>query len=260
MLKVRVIPTLLWKQFGLVKGVRFNSRRRVGSALPAMRVYTQREVDELILLDVAAQQLGNGPDFELIEELGQECRVPFTAGGGICDIAQADEIMRIGADKISINSASYTNPMLVTDIARRYGAQCIVASVDVRGSPMGGWECFSHCGSRWTGRKVVDWVTQLEDLGAGEILITSIDRDGTMTGYDLPLIEAVVHAVNIPVIAAGGAGTYQHMVDAVIQSGASAVAAASMFHFTECTPMGVKHALAAADIPVRWPLSPAAFS
>lgn len=257
MLKVRVIPTLLWKEFGLVKGVGFDSWRRVGPVLPAMHVYTQREVDELILVDITAHQAGSTPDFESIEEFGRDCSVPFTVGGGLCNIAHIDRMLRIGVDKISINSAAYVDPKLITDIARRFGAQCIVASVDVRADTAGDWMCFSHAGSWATGRKVREWVRELEDLGAGEILITSIDRDGTMKGYDLALVEAVTHAVNIPVIASGGAGSYQHMVDAVVQAGAAAVAAASMFHFTEQTPSGVKQALAAAGVAVRWPLAPA---
>ena len=138
----------------------------------------------------------------------------------------------------------------MSEIARRHGAQCVVASIDVWAQD-GGWTCFSHAGKQATGREVVTWARELEDRGAGEILITSIERDGTMQGYDLPLIEAVVRAVSIPVIASGGAGNYQHMVEAVTQAGASAVAAASIFHFTEQTPAGAKAALAAAGVPVR---------
>lgn len=253
-LKVRVIPTLLWKQFGLVKGVGFDSWRRVGSVLPAMRVYAAREVDELILVDIIAHHPGNELDLESIEDLSQDCHVPFTVGGGICRPDQVAQLLRIGADKVSVNTAAYQNPQLISDIARRHGSQCVVASVDVRADGDGCWKCFSHAGTHATGRCVVQWVRQLESMGAGEILITSIDRDGTMKGYDLGLVEAVAKAVTVPVIASGGAGSYQHMVDAVVQSGAAAVAAASMFHFTEQTPAGAKRALAEAGVPVRWPL------
>jgi len=251
MLKVRVIPTLLWKKFGLVKGVGFDSWRRVGPVLPAVKVYNQREVDELILVDIVAHLSSDDPDFESIDEFGQDCFVPLTVGGGITRIDQVQKLLRAGADKVSLNTAIYTRPELVTEIAMRHGAQCVVASIDVRANSAGGWMCFSHAGQKATGRDVQTMARELEDRGAGEILITSIERDGTFQGYDLALIEAVVGAVKIPVIASGGAGNYQHMVDAVIQAGASAVAAASMFHFTEQTPAGAKEALARAGVPVR---------
>ena len=251
MLKVRVIPTLLWKQFGLVKGVSFNSWRRVGPVLPAIKVYNQREVDELVLVDVVAHQSDEDPDFESIDEFGQECFVPLTVGGGITCIEQVQRLLRAGADKVAVNTAAHANPDLVSSVASRHGAQCIVASVDVRRDGNGSWKCYSHAGQLPTGRDVVSWVRELEDRGSGEILITSIERDGTMSGYDLDLIAAVASAVNIPVIASGGAGNYQHMVEAVLQAGASAVAAASIFHFTEQTPAEAKKALAAVGIPVR---------
>ena len=255
MLKVRVIPTLLWKQFGLVKGVGFDSWRRVGTILPAIKVYCQREVDELILLDIVAHKLNDDPDFESIGEFGRECCVPLTVGGGITRPEQVLRLLRSGADKVSVNTAAYAHPELVSEIAKRHGVQCVVASIDVRTDHTGSdWRCFSHAGRHATGRDVRDWARELEGRGAGEILITSIERDGTMQGYDLALVEAVVSSVKIPVIASGGAGTYQHMVDAVKQAGASAVAAASMFHFTEQTPAGAKAALAAASVPVRNPL------
>lgn len=253
MLKVRVIPTLLWKQFGLVKGVGFESWRRVGPVLPAIKVYNQREVDELILVDIVAHTSTEDPDFESIDEFGQDCFVPLTVGGGITRIEQVQRLLRAGADKVSVNTAAFEQPQLVTEIAKRHGAQCVVASIDVRGESQGCWQCFSHAGTQSTGRDVCGWAKEMEDRGAGEILVTSIERDGTMQGYDLALIETVAAAVKIPVIASGGAGTYQHMVDAVKQAGASAVAAASMFHFTENTPAGAKAALAAAGVPVRKP-------
>ena len=243
---------MLWKQFGLVKGVGFDSWRRVGPVLPAIKVYNQREVDELVLVDIAAHLSTDDPDFESIDEFGQDCFVPLTVGGGITRIDQVQKLLRAGADKVSLNTSIYTRPELVTEIAMRHGAQCVVASIDVRANAYyGGWKCFSHAGKQDTGREVCEWAHELESRGAGEILITSIERDGTFQGYDLALIEAVVGAVRIPVIASGGAGNYQHMVDAVTQAGASAVAAASMFHYTEQTPAGAKTALAAAGVPVR---------
>lgn len=252
MLKVRVIPTLLWKQFGLVKGVGFDSWRRVGPVLPAIKVYNQREVDELVLVDIVAHLADDEPDYESIEEFGQDCFVPLTVGGGITGIEQVQKLLRAGADKVSVNTAAYSRPELVSEIANRHGAQCVVASIDVRKHPdRDVWACFSRAGRHATGREVREWACELEGRGAGEILITSIERDGTMQGYDLPLIETVASAVKIPVIASGGAGSYQHMIDAVQNAGASAVAAASIFHFTEQTPAGAKAAMQAAGIPVR---------
>lgn len=251
MLKVRIIPTLLWKHFGLVKGVAFDSWRRIGPVLPAIKVYNQREVDELVLLDILGHKTGSDPDYESIDEFASDCFVPFTIGGGIKRIEQVQDLLRAGADKVSINTAAYDNPSLITAIARRHGVQCVVASIDVRSTGARTWRCFSHAAVHDTGREPVEWARELESRGAGEILLTAIERDGTMQGYDLPLIEAVTRAVGIPVIASGGAGNYQHMIDAVLQGGASAVAAASMFHFTEQTPAGAKAALSAAGIPMR---------
>ncbi|MDD7970641.1 imidazole glycerol phosphate synthase subunit HisF [Roseinatronobacter alkalisoli] len=253
MLTTRIIPTLLWKEFGLIKGAGFDSWRRVGPVLPAIRVYNQREVDELILLDITAQETGDDPDYESIAEYGQDCFVPLTYGGGVRNIEQVKRLLRAGADKVSVNTAAYESPSLVTRIAQRHGSQCVVASIDVRQTAPAQWTCFSHAGSRDTGRDAIAWARELEDRGAGEILITSIERDGTFEGYDLPLVSAVADAVTIPVIASGGAGNYQHMVDVIMQAGASAVAAASIFHFTELTPAGAKQALEAAGIPVRKP-------
>ncbi len=247
---MRVIPTLLWKQLGLVKGVGFDSWRRIGPVLPVVKVYNQREVDELILVDILANQSNDEPDYESINEFGQNCFVPLCIGGGITRIDQVQRLLRAGADKICVNSAAYTRPQLITEIAKRHGVQSVVVSVDVR-SIDGVWICFSHAGKKNTGREVKAWVRELEDLGVGEILITSIERDGTMMGYDLELTEAVTSSVTIPVIASGGAGNYQHMIDAVLKAGASAVAASSIFHFTEHTPAGAKAALAAAGVPVR---------
>ncbi len=250
MLKVRVIPTLLWKQFGLVKGIGFDSWRRVGPVLPAIKVYNQRDVDELILVDIVAHHQSKELDYESIGGFAQECFVPLTVGGGVTHLSEVQRLLNSGADKVTINTANYDNPSLVTEVANKHGSQCVVASIDVRGSN-GKWECFSHAGKCSTKRNPVQWARELQDRGAGEILITSIDRDGTMQGYDIPLIGAVVNSVKIPVIASGGAGNYQHMIDAIKQAGASAVAAASIFHFTEQTPAGAKTAMDLAGIPVR---------
>lgn len=251
MLKVRVIPTLLWKDFGLVKGIGFDSWRRVGPVLPAIRVYNTRDVDELILVDITANQKKSDPDYDSVHDFADDCFVPFTVGGGINCIGQIQLLLRAGADKISVNTAAYTYPQLIDEAARRFGAQCVVASIDARRQEGGSHRCFSHSGSVATSRRPDEWAKELEGRGAGEILITSIDRDGTMQGYDLELIERVVLAVDVPVIASGGAGNYEHMRQAIQEAGASAVAAASIFHFTEQTPAEAKKVLAAAGIAVR---------
>ena len=165
MLKVRVVPTLLWKQFGLVKGVGFNSWRRVGSVLPSIKVYNKREVDELILVDIVAHQSADDLDFDEIESYSEDCFVPLTVGGGLRRIDQVQRLLNAGADKVAVNTAAYTHPEFITDIARKHGAQCVVASVDVISDPAGGWRCFSHAGQVDTGRDAVAWVKELEERG-----------------------------------------------------------------------------------------------
>lgn len=251
MLKVRIIPTLLWKNYGLVKGVGFDSWRRVGPVLPAIKVYNSRDVDELFLVDIMASREGNSPDHESIIDFSEECAVPLTVGGGITNLEQIAALLYSGADKIAVNTTAYVNPTFVEAAANRFGVQCIVASIDARRLDNGIYRCFSHAATVETDKEPVEWAKELADRGAGEILLTSIDRDGTMLGYDLDLVERVVKAVDIPVIASGGAGNYQHIVDVVLKAGASAVAAASIFHFTEQTPHGAKLAMKAVGIPVR---------
>lgn len=251
MLKVRVIPTLLWKGFGLVKGVSFNSWRRVGTVLPALKLYNTRDVDELVLVDITASQDQRDPDHESVADFSEECFVPLTVGGGINTLQQILELLHAGADKISVNSAAFTHPELIEAAAYRFGSQCVVASIDARRETDGHYSVFSHSGTRDTRKEPGLWARELASRGAGEILLTSIDRDGTMEGFDLELIERVTSSVTIPVIASGGAGNYQHMIDVIRKAGASAVAAASMFHFTEQTPAGAKRALELAGIPVR---------
>ncbi|GFO68505.1 imidazole glycerol phosphate synthase cyclase subunit [Geomonas limicola] len=251
MLKVRIIPTLLWKNLGLVKGVGFDSWRRVGTIMPAVKVYNTRQVDELIVVDISATSEERLPDFAEVREFSAECFVPLTVGGGIRELAEIKELLRAGADKVSINSAAYERPTLIEQAAERFGAQCVVASIDASRNPDGSYRCLSRSGSADTGREPGEWAEELERRGAGEILITSVERDGTMTGYDLELIRLVADRVKIPVIASGGAGNYGHLHEALTVGGAAAVAAASIFHFTEQTPLEAKKFLAAQGIPVR---------
>lgn len=250
MLKTRVIPTLLWKNIGLVKGVSFDSWRIVGTVLPSIKVYNARQVDELIIVDILATKENSQLDLQALEDFSAECFVPLTVGGGIKNIDDVRKILCAGADKVSVNSALFDTPKLVTEIANKFGSQCIVASIDAK-KTNGVYECFSHSGTKPTGKEVSQWAKYLENLGAGEILITSIEKDGTMDGYDLELIKKVTQAVKIPVIASGGAGSYEDMYKAINESKASAVAAASIFHFTQQTPLEAKKYLELQNIPVR---------
>jgi cyclase len=251
LLKIRIIPTLLWKDFGLVKGLSFNSNRRIGSVLPAIKIYNKREVDELILLDINATLDNREPDYESISEFSKECFMPLTVGGGIKNVDHIKKILRAGADKVSLNSFLYQNPNLIKEASDRFGSQCIVVSIDVIKNSRGSYECHSHAGGIPTGIEVVEWAKKVEILGAGEILISSVKKDGSMEGYDLELIKKVTEAVNIPVIASGGAGNYSHLLEVINETGVSAVAAASMFHFTEQTPKEAKKHLQSNGILVR---------
>ena len=250
MLKVRVIPTLLYKSVGMVNGIGFNSWRRVDTVLPAIKVYNMREVDELILLDIEATNEKRDPDYNEIRDFSRECFVPFCVGGGIHNIEQIRQLLRAGADKVAINTAAYDDIALITEGADLFGSQCIVAGIDCRLID-GAYHCFSHNGSVDTGYLVEDWAKKIVDAGAGEILLTSIELDGTMKGYDIDLIKRVTACVSVPVIASGGAGNYEHMRAAVVDGGASAVAAASIYHFTEQTPREAKEYLQQHGVAVR---------
>ena len=245
------MPTLLFKKLGLVKGVRFDSWRPIGSVMQAIKVYNMREVDELVFLDISATREGRPPDFETVDEIADECFMPLTVGGGVRRIDDVGRLLQVGADKVAINTAAIQAPDLIRLVADTYGSQCAIASVDAKKLPNGQYEVFTHSGTQATGKDPVTIAREVEALGAGEILLTSIDRDGTMTGYDVKLIRDVSDAVSIPVIASGGAGNYEHMASAIIQGKASAVAAASIFHFTQHTPLEAKRFLRERGINVR---------
>lgn len=239
MLKTRILPTLLFKDVGLVKGVGFDSWRRVGSAMQAVKVYNMREVDELLFFDISATPDNRRPDFRQIEELAAECFMPMTVGGGVRSVDDIRELLKVGADKVAINTGAVETPRLISEGASNFGTQCIVVGIDVKASPTG-WQVYTHCGSRPTGLDPVAHARAVEALGAGEIVLTSIDRDGTMTGYDVEITRRIAEAVSIPVIASGGAGNYGHMAEVLRHSKAAAVAAASIYHFTEQTPKEAK--------------------
>lgn len=252
MLKIRIIPTILYREPTLVKGVRFDSRRRVGAAAQAIRVYGIREVDELIFLDVSATPDGRSPDVALIDDLADECFMPLTVGGGVGQLSHIEALLSAGADKVAINTAAHKTPELIEQAARRFGSQCIIVSIDARPDPRrnGQYEVVTCCGTVATGTDALSFADECEARGAGEIIVTAIDRDGTLSGYDLALIKGISNCVSIPVIASGGAGEPKHFVEA-LESGAAALAAASIFHFTHVTPKDVKRCLRASGYPVR---------
>ena len=251
MLKVRVMPTLLYKNLGLVKGIAFDSWRRIGGVLQSIKVYNLRQVDELVFLDIAATLEDRRPDFQAIDEFADACFMPMTVGGGVRSLEDVEKLLKVGADKVAINTAVLHIRGLIPEAARRFGAQCIVASIDARRMANGRHEVFTHAGTRGTGQIAAAVARSVTGEGAGEILLTSIDRDGTMGGYDLELIKSVTEAVDVPVVASGGAGSYEDMYEAIAIAGASAVAAASIFHFSEQTPRGAKEYLSQRGIPVR---------
>lgn len=249
MLKVRIMPILLYKDFTLVKGIKFNSWRRIGSVMQAVKIYNMREVDELIFLDIQATSEKRRPDFNLIDEIADECFSPFSVGGGISTLNDVKKLLRVGADKVVINTVAVKNQNLIKEIANHYGSQCVVISIDAK-KINNKYKVFTHSGKKATEIDPCDLAKKAENLGAGEILITSIECDGAMNGYDIELVENISKKVSIPVIASGGAKNYEDMKNA-IDIGASAVAATSIFHFTEQTPLEAKKFLKNKGIPTR---------
>lgn len=240
-LATRVIPTLLARSGQLVKGVRFDSWRSVGHVRQSVRIHAARQVDELIYLDIGATPEGRGPDFALVESFAADCTMPLTVGGGVRSVEDVRQLLACGADKVAICTAAFTfGKTIIRDCVVRFGSQAIVAAVDARSFPPYG--VTSNCGRRLHEVLPRHWAEHCAVDGAGEILLTSIDRDGTLDGYDLELVRAVSAAVDIPVIANGGAGTYEHMRQA-IEAGAHAVAAGAMFAWTDQTPRGASQYL-----------------
>lgn len=250
MVKTRLIPTLQLKNWGLVKSRNFSTWRPIGPAVVAGRVYNARGVDELIALDIDAPKDQRGPSIPLLGELADQCFMPFTAGGGIRSREHVVELLRAGADKVSVNTLLDREPETVRSFAEEFGGQCLVASIDARRVD-GSWMTYVNAAGQETGRDPVTLARQAVEAGVGEILLTSIDQDGTMEGYDLDLIRSVTEAVTVPVIACGGAGTPEHFVEAIRDGKADAVSAASVFHFTRFTPNDVKRHMAGAGIDVR---------
>ena len=234
-----------------MKGVNFVNLRDAGDPVEVARRYDEQGADELAFLDIKASVETRSLLYDMIEAVADQVFIPLTVGGGVARVEDIRALLNAGADKVSINTAGVKNPALIADAANRYGAQCIVAAIDARARPGGGWEVFTHGGRNPTGLDAVNWARRVTRLGAGEILLTSMDRDGVRTGFDLALTRAVVDAVDVPVIASGGVGMLQHLVDGIVVGGADAVLAASIFHYGEFTVAQAKAALAAAGIEVR---------
>lgn len=251
MLKLRVIPTLLYKGFNLVKGESFDAERVVGSPMQAVQVYNLRNVDELCFFDIDATREQRGPNLELIDELADRCFMPLTVGGGVHSIDDVRALLSVGADKVAVNSVLFDKPAMLRAASDRFGAQCMVAVIDTRRNIAGQVTVWSHNATVDTGLEPARFAKEVEANGAGEIVLQSADHDGLMNGYDIETLRAVRNEVSVPVLASGGAGTFDHMVDAVTVGGADAVCAAAMFHFTEQTPMEAKLHLHAAGIPTR---------
>ncbi len=248
MLKIRVIPCLTIKEERLVKSVQFSEHRNIGNIVAAVRVFNARDVDEMVFLDLDASR--RGIRYDLIAEVARECFMPLAIGGGVKTMHDFSHLLEVGADKVVINSTAINNPGLIREAASRFGSQCVVVSIDVRRMD-DDYEVFGGNGLLGTGRGPMDWAREVEALGAGEILLTSIDRDGVMEGYDIELVKQVSCAVRIPTIACGGAGKLEDFERVIVDGGASAVAAASIFQYTQATPMSIKRYLALHDIDTR---------
>jgi cyclase len=250
-LKSRIIHCLDVKDGRVVKGVNFVDLVDAGDPVEAAKAYDAAGADELCFLDITASSDNRETIFDVVARTAEQCFMPLTVGGGVRQIEDIRRLLLAGADKVSINSAAVARPEFVREAAEKYGDQCIVVAIDARQTAPGRWEVFTHGGRKATGLDAVGWATRMAESGAGEILLTSMDRDGTKSGFDLALTRAVSDAVPVPVVASGGVGTLDHLVDGVLQGGASAVLAASIFHFGEFTIAQAKERMAAAGVPIR---------
>lgn len=251
MLAKRIIPCLDVTAGRVVKGVSFVELRDAGDPIEIARRYDDQGADELTFLDITASSDDREIIFRIIEQVAEQVFIPLTVGGGVRQVEDVRNLLNAGADKVSINTSAVVNPQLIADAAARYGSQCIVVAIDSKQIAPGKWEVFTHGGRKATGLDVVEWAKKMQALGAGEILLTSMDRDGQKIGFDLALTRAVSDALEIPVIASGGVGNLQHLVDGVKQGGADAVLAASIFHYGEYTVQQAKHFMEQQGIEVR---------
>jgi cyclase len=250
MLKIRIIPCLLFKERTIVKSVNFKNFRMMGDPTTFAKVFNQRDADEMIFLDIMASKNNSPPNFQVIEDIAKECFMPLTIGGGIQNIEHVDNLFKIGADKISLNTIAVKNPEFITQIVKKYGSQAVVVSIDAK-KVNGDYKVFISCGEEETNYTPQELAKKVEKLGAGEILLNSIDKDGLMNGYDIELIKKVAKEVNIPVIAAGGCGKLQDFVDAINIGGADSVCAASIFYFVGESIITAKNYMSEQKLNVR---------
>jgi cyclase len=251
MLKVRIIPCLDVRDGRVVKGVQFLELRDAGDPVEQARTYDEAGADELMFLDITASHEGRGAILDVVSRTAEVCFMPLSVGGGVRSVEDARRLLRAGADKVAINTAAVESPDLISACADAFGSQAVVVAVDAKRAPDGGWRVFTYGGRRDTGIDAVGYAIDAVRRGAGEVLLTSMDRDGARTGYDLELLSAVSDSVSVPVIASGGAGSTGHMVDAVKTGHADAVLAASVFHFGDLTIAETKAAMEQAGIPTR---------
>ena len=251
MLTKRVIPCLDVKDGRVVKGVNFVDLVDAGDPVEQARIYDQAGADELTFLDITASSDNRGIIYDVVRATAVHCFMPVTVGGGVREVEDVRRLLLSGADKVSINTAAVNRPEFVAEAARKFGNQCIVVAIDAKRDGKGGFEVFTHGGRNPTGIEAIGWARRMTELGAGEILLTSMDKDGTKSGFDVELTRAVADAVDVPVIASGGVGTLAHMVEGITEGHADAVLAASIFHFGEFSIAEVKGAMQAAGLPVR---------
>ncbi|MCH6577833.1 MAG: imidazole glycerol phosphate synthase subunit HisF [Proteobacteria bacterium] len=251
MLKIRIIPCLDVKDGRVVKGVNFVDLIDAGDPVAQARVYDGEGADELCFLDITASVENRDTLYDIVRGTAEQCFMPLTVGGGVRRVEDIRTLLLAGADKVSINTAAIARPEFVAEAARKFGSQCIVVAIDAKALSPGKWEIFTHGGRRRTGIDAVDWAKRVTASGAGEILLTSMDRDGTREGFDLALTRAVADAVTVPVIASGGVGTLDHLVEGIVEGHATAVLAASIFHFGIHSIRQAKAHMKAAGVPVR---------
>jgi cyclase len=251
MLAKRIIPCLDVTDGRVVKGTKFLELRDAGDPVECAKMYDQQGADELVFLDITASSDGRATMVAVVERTAEQCFMPLTVGGGIRTVEDFRTMLRAGADKVSVNTSALQRPELISEGARAFGSQCVVVAIDAKRDAPGKWRVYTHGGRHPTERDAVEWALEAERLGAGEILLTSMDADGTCGGYDLELTRAVGSAVGIPVIASGGAGDLEHLADVLEKGGADAVLAASIFHFGKFTVDDAKDHLARRGIPVR---------
>ena len=250
MRSVRVIPCLDVDAGRVVKGVNFLNLRDAGDPVELAARYNEEGADEIVFYDITASSSARGTMVDVVRRTAEEVFIPLTVGGGVRTLDDARELLRVGADKVSVNTAAVARPELIAELAQEFGAQCVVVGIDVRRSP-GGFEVYTHGGRKPSGLDAVSWAAECELLGAGEVVLNSMDKDGTRDGFDIELTRAVVEACNVPVVASGGVGTLDHLVEGAVDGRADAVLAASVFHFGEYTVRQAKEHLAASGVTVR---------